>query len=454
MEFKELCNSLCHSACVVSYRELENGESEIRIVDGNDPYIDSFKADFYSKHEFIPNSVYTDYLIKNLNFEEYVYRSAEKKELLHSYAYHDLFKIWMHMLFIPLEHKKDGLPCCLYIMEIKESLNPELLAPPSDNMYSKVLKTALQLENPVDFSAALKNVTQEIRKICNALFCCILLVDEENEKLTVLAEDREPNSDRLTMSEYMDASFFNLVKTWGDLVDSNGNCIIVKNEKEMEYIKENDPLWYESLMNNGIDSLVLFRLKAGDKRLGYMWVSNFRADDTPKIKEALEITTFILGSQIGNHLMLDQLKKLSSTDLLTGFYNRNELNRCMNELLEIPNEPIGLIFLDINGLKKVNDLEGHVAGDNLIKRAAKALKETFDLENIFRVGGDEFVIILRNVAESKIKEGIERLHQNAKENDVSFAAGYAMTNCSKDIEKILIEADFNMYNDKRKFYKK
>ena len=115
--------------------------------------------------------------------------------------------------------------------------------------------------------------------------------------------------------------------------------------------------------------------------------------------------------------------------------------------------PTVLIFLDINGLKKVNDKEGHLAGDNLIKRAANTLISVFHEDDIFRVGGDEFVIILRNVEESFITNKINKLHQKAKKNDVSFAVGYAMTNYSKDIEKILNEADVNMYNDKRKFYK-
>ena len=78
----------------------------------------------------------------------------------------------------------------------------------------------------------------------------------------------------------------------------------------------------------------------------------------------------------------------------------------------------------------------------------------FPENDIYRVGGDEFVTILRNVEEKQIHEYIDKLHKRAKKNDVSFAIGYAMTTHSKDIEKILKEADANMYEDKRKFYKK
>ena len=150
--FKQLCNSFLQTTCVVSVERKDNGYGEIRIVDGNEPYINSFKnVNGYSKHEFIPNSLYTDYLVKNLNFEEYCYRSAVKKELLHSYAYPEYFKAWMHMLFIPLDMEDGNLSYCLYIMEINEIFNPDLLANPSGDIYSKVLNTTLQLSNTGDF---------------------------------------------------------------------------------------------------------------------------------------------------------------------------------------------------------------------------------------------------------------------------------------------------------------
>ena len=454
MDFKQLCNGIHHTACVISVQKTKDGYGEIRIVDGNGPYVASFQGEGYAKHEFIPNSIYTDYLMKNLNFENYCYRSAVKKELLHSYAYPEYFKSWMHMLFIPVDYETDELAYCLYIMEVNDEFNPELLASPRGDIYNKVLNTTLQLSKAGDFNESLKVVTKEIRQICNALFACILLVNDENGDLTVLAENSEPNSDRKTMKEYIDDSFRKAVKSWDDLIASNGNCVIINDEKGMEYIKERNPDWYQSLTDSKVNSLVLFRIKSGNKKLGYMWVSNFREDDTPQIKEALEITTYVLGTEIGNHMLLDQLEKLSSIDLLTGLYNRNRLNNYMSETADVDSSLTSIIFLDINGLKKVNDLQGHIAGDILIKRAANTLISVFTNEDIYRVGGDEFVVILEGVEEEQIKKYIHQLHRKAKQNEVSFAVGYAMANTSKDIETLLKEADVNMYEDKRKFYKK
>ena len=452
MNFKEICNGIHHQACVISVEKVDGGYGEIRIVDGNDAYLNSFGMESYDKHEFIPNRLYTEYLPKNLNFEDYSFRSAVRKELLHSYAYPENFDAWMHMIFIPLSYETEKLAYCLYVMEISQEFNAELLSSPRGDIYNKVLNTTLQLADTSDFNAALKNVTMDIRKGCNALFCCILLVNKESGELEVLAEDREPDSDTKPMSEYMDERFYKAVRSWDDLIFKNGNCVIINDQKGMDYIKENSPLWYESIVDSNIRSLALFPLKAGDSILGYMWVSNFKANDTTQIKEAMEITTFVLGSQIGNKLLLDQLTKLSSIDVLTGLYNRNKLNTYMTGVLESKKSTIGLVFLDINGLKKVNDNEGHLAGDNLIKRAAKTLKSVFEGNDIFRVGGDEFVVIMVDAEEEKILKSIGKLHEEAKKNNVSFASGYALTDHDQDIEKALKEADFNMYKDKRKFY--
>lgn len=446
MNFKELCDSITDIACIISVRKTGSGYDEIRIVEGNKKH----RASFNTENDFVPNSIYTKYLPRNLNFEEYCYRSAVKKELLHSYAYPEYLKSWLHMLYIPLEYEDNNISYCLYIMEMNSIFNPENLTNASSDIDNKVLRTTLQLAKTSDFDVSLKNVTREIRKICNATFCCILLFNDDKHLLKVLAEDRDLESDRLTMNEYMDNTFYDIVKSW-DKTISDSDCIIVNDEKGMDYIKDVNEMWYESLTSNGIDSLVLFRLKSNDNQIGYMWVTNFETTNTPKIKETLEITTFILGFEIGNHLLVDQLTQLSSFDVLTGLYNRNKMNSYMNEIAET-NDSISLIFLDINGLKKINDIEGHEAGDNLIKTAANILKTVFKDSYIFRAGGDEFVVILKNVNEKQIKYYINDLEEQSLKNNVSFAYGYSRTNNPQEIERILKKADSNMYINKRNYY--
>ena len=252
MNFKEICNSINNVCCVISVKKTNDSYDEIRIVDGNEKYIASFNMDTYKEHQFIPNSIYTKYLERNLNFEEYCYRSAVKKELLHSYAYPEHFKMWLHMLFIPLEYETKELSYCLYIMEINDVFEPEKLANTKNDTENKILAATLQLANTSDFEKSIKNVTKEIRKLCFASFCCILLLDEEKEELKILASDRDLNSKSKHLIDYNDDSFYDLVVSWDDTI-GNSNCIIINDSKGMEYLKDKNYKWYESLSKNNIN---------------------------------------------------------------------------------------------------------------------------------------------------------------------------------------------------------
>nr|MCR5166094.1 GGDEF domain-containing protein [Oscillospiraceae bacterium] len=72
------------------------------------------------------------------------------------------------------------------------------------------------------------------------------------------------------------------------------------------------------------------------------------------IKETLELTTFILASEVYSNNMMERLHILSSRDMLTGVMNRNEINNYVAELLNSShNESVGVLFADLNGLKAV-----------------------------------------------------------------------------------------------------
>ncbi|MBR6071960.1 MAG: GGDEF domain-containing protein [Acholeplasmatales bacterium] len=451
MKFKELCESISYTACVISVEKINDGYGDIRIVDGNKKYIATFNTPTNPK-KFVPNTNYKEYLGTNLNLESYCYRSAVKKELLHSYAYPENSGAWFHMIYIPLEYEEDNLAYCLYIMDISNEFDSDKLSSAHNDIASKVLKTTLRLSNSPDFKKTLNKVIYDIREMCNASFCCILLIDEIKKELNVIAESRDINSVRHEMTHYIDDDFYDIVKSWHDTI-GDSDCIIIDDKTGFNYIKVKNPKWYASLESEKIDSLVLFRLKSGNSLLGYIWVSDFKVHDTIKIKETLEITTFILGSEIGNYLLVNQLTELSSIDLLTGLFNRNEMNNYMDRLVDKSNHSIGLMFLDINGLKRINDDEGHLAGDQLIKRAANVLKSVFGDNPIFRAGGDEFVVIIVGVSKKELENYCSVIKEKAQKNNVSFAIGYSIKNNSNEILNALKEADENMYVDKRKYYK-
>lgn len=141
-------------------------------------------------------------------------------------------------------------------------------------------------------------------------------------------------------------------------------------------------------------------------------------------------------------------------DVLTGIKNRRAFEEYM-EILEGEEKKLTCISMDINNLKKVNDEQGHHAGDELIKEFASLLTNTFkNEEHIFRVGGDEFILIIENHNEEWINDQLMKMDANSKVigKTIELPLEYARGEClgeSKDIRDLLKKADSNMYKDKR-----
>ncbi|MCR4787109.1 MAG: EAL domain-containing protein [Lachnospiraceae bacterium] len=461
MDFQTIVDSLPIMACVVSVERLDGDDyGKFRIVTGNKAYIDSIENPAPGTQmltdKFTPNAEYTTYLTRDLNFEDACINSAVKKKCLHSYAHPDRMPVWFNMFFLPLWPDEGNLSYCIYMMEINFEADSKQFSSISGEMASSVLETTIRLRGTNDFSSAIKDVVAGIRELCGAEHCCILTMNEIERYCEVLGEDFAEGSPLLPMDRYLDEEFYEIAESWESTI-AGSNCLIVKNKRDMDVIKERNPVWHASLTGAGAQNIVLFPLKSRNQLLGYMWALNFDSERADKIKQTLELTTFIVGSELGNYLLLERFRILSSKDMLTGVMNRNEMNNYVDSLCrgEKENESVGVIFADLNGLKAVNDLEGHNAGDLLLKNAASVLKEVFDEKEIFRAGGDEFSIIVTGIDQDGLDAKIEKIRTCCEKYDnLFFALGGAVETDSRYVRLALRSADERMYEDKKLFYEK
>ncbi len=154
------------------------------------------------------------------------------------------------------------------------------------------------------------------------------------------------------------------------------------------------------------------------------------------------------------HYLLNKFKKMSIYDDLTGLYNRNYYNDTIKNLQEGPSEFVGIIFIDINGLKDANDNYGHSYGDELIIKCGTILKKIFD-DKSFRIGGDEFIILYDTNNEALFDEkliALENLFNNEPELKVSLGASKRYN--KDDLYDKMEEADQIMYKSKQEYYEK
>ena len=297
-------------------------------------------------------------------------------------------------------------------------------------------------------------VIEDIRKICGANYCCVLLTNFNEHSCSVFSDSVKVNSHHRSIRDYLTEDFVDYAKSWLHLL-ARSSCLIIKNKEDLETIKQQYPNWHTSLTNANVESLVLLPLEYNNVILGFIWVSNFDVSNTLNIKETLELTTFFVASEIANYQLVGRLEYLSNMDLLTSVQNRNSMNNRVSQFMngKVQYKSLAVIFADLNGLKPVNDKYGHDAGDELLKKASSALKLTFSKSEIYRAGGDEFLVIILDQPKEDIEAKVQKLRENSENTDnVSFSLGFYYNENGGNIRTAMHEADVRMYEDKKQFY--
>ncbi|MBQ6780547.1 MAG: bifunctional diguanylate cyclase/phosphodiesterase [Treponema sp.] len=151
----------------------------------------------------------------------------------------------------------------------------------------------------------------------------------------------------------------------------------------------------------------------------------------------------------------EELQFTAYHDVLTGLSNKQKLKKDFKDTLDSlkPGKLFGLILLDLDNMKIINDSEGHSAGDEVICRAAAILKR-FQKQNIlcYHFGGDEFIILVKNISskDSLLTVG-DTVLEACNEQGIDFSAGIAVyPDDSKDFNELLKFADMAMYDVKKR----
>lgn len=149
------------------------------------------------------------------------------------------------------------------------------------------------------------------------------------------------------------------------------------------------------------------------------------------------------------------LLRMSYNDHLTGLYNRRYFEKELLTLDKSDNYPLTICLSDINGLKLINDAFGHNSGDELLREAAKVIKNNLpDTDIVARIGGDEFVIIMTNTDEEAAEKKIKTIKKAAEDVkvqhiDLSISFGYSTKkNIDEDIHGVYKAAEDAMYREK------
>lgn len=175
----------------------------------------------------------------------------------------------------------------------------------------------------------------------------------------------------------------------------------------------------------------------------------------------------ILALQDELYKQIENVQEQAFIDGMTGVRNkaaylRTEKN--INEAIARGDAAFSVVVFDLNGLKAINDSMGHQYGDMAIIDSTKALVSVYDRSEIYRIGGDEFIVILNTGSEPEVQNSISRLeYRLAADNTaekpykkpLALSMGYAVYDpgIDKEYREVFQRADKNMYDDKASYYR-
>ena len=169
-------------------------------------------------------------------------------------------------------------------------------------------------------------------------------------------------------------------------------------------------------------------------------------------------------SQLATDDFVSEQRIALDTDPLTGLRSRYAYSRALKryDMKGALPDDLAAFTVDINGLKEANDTLGHDAGDELICGAARCIERAFSAGRFYRTGGDEFVVLATDMNRVRADVALSRLRREAdkwrggKGQGLKLAAGYALAADSPGLtsEKLVHEADLQMYEAKAEYYRK
>lgn len=313
-----------------------------------------------------------------------------------------------------------------------------------DNATDKAIIRAIRrLISEPSFSRAIDRILQDLSRAIHP------------DRLYILETDRKTISNtyewcapgvKSEMASLQNLPYDDYMQSWEKYLE-NDTVVVIPDIEELR--RHGDIDGYEILKRQNIHSLMSAPLYYQGELIGYLGADNYEENERMDTKYLLETVGAFIAMHVVNQRLMKRLEFASGNDSLTGVKNRNAMDIYFNQ--HAGESQLGVLFIDVNGLKYVNDTQGHAEGDRLMQNLAEFLCRYFPRDNIYRSGGDEFVIVTPGTTEEKMRGKTREIKDAMQKESFSFAIGYAVSD-HRGIQQAAIRADQRMYQDKREYY--
>lgn len=201
-----------------------------------------------------------------------------------------------------------------------------------------------------------------------------------------------------------------------------------------------------------ISNLIAIPVKdvVGGQLSGVLAVSNFKKDESAIA--LLKAMSFSFGMFCNNVKNRADLQEQGDRDTLTGMYNRNRYERDLPVLFSRYQSSLTCIYIDVNGLREMNNTKGHDLGDKMLRTVAEGIKEHFRTDYSYRVGGDEFVLFVPGFMVEELNKCSLELASDLLDFNYHISVGIHGETDFQSLSQLIKTAEQKMYAQKRAFY--
>lgn len=215
-------------------------------------------------------------------------------------------------------------------------------------------------------------------------------------------------------------------------------------------LKKNNPDFYAFMQKHAITEISLAAVTDNTNNVTVLCALNPKHGKDARILAGRVAACFSMA--LYNKKQLEDTESIATTDALTSLLNTTAYKADVKELDAQKVKDMYCVYVDVNGLHMCNNLNGHSAGDVMLRYVADSLTAVFTNHAIYRVGGDEFLVLAKGVAREEIEQGVQRFREKLAEGKYSASIGVSYREENTDTEDAVKEAEEGMYKEKSAYY--
>lgn len=170
--------------------------------------------------------------------------------------------------------------------------------------------------------------------------------------------------------------------------------------------------------------------------------------------EPLEQVSLSFSMAINHYGAYQSLNRMGQVDSLTGLLNRNSYSTALAALSADKPDTLACVYIDANGLHEINNHLGHQAGDEMLKAVAEVLRRFFSQQNVYRIGGDEFVALCRDWDREDVYRGSDQACEALSRQGYEISVGIAWRDRDIETDSMIRCAEEAMQQDKQRYYQR